>query len=89
MAIYKLVSNGVRYNENGLVMTIPKSHNNRDWIKFQKWEAKGNTPDPADPPSAPTNRDVRDIPANTNSVPALKAEVQGLIDKLKELGVIS
>ena len=32
------------------VVFIPEDPSNADWIEYQDWLAKGNTPIPADPP---------------------------------------
>jgi len=38
---------------------IPLDSRNQDYVKYQKWLAEGNTPDPADPPPPPI--DLSDV----------------------------
>lgn len=44
MKKYKLTKDGVQNTKTGAF--IPDDPKNRDWRKYQKWLAKGNTPDP-------------------------------------------
>lgn len=48
MALYKLYSGGVI--KSGAF--IPEMAGNKDWDEYTAWLALGNTPDPADPPTA-------------------------------------
>jgi hypothetical protein len=48
--MYKLLENGVlRLSDNA---SIPNDPGNRHWQEYQTWLAAGNTPDPADEPTA-------------------------------------
>lgn len=48
MALYKLLENGVLKGN----LSIPPDPANADWQEYQAWLLAGNTPDPADVPTA-------------------------------------
>jgi hypothetical protein len=48
---YKLLKQGVRRLQDGAC--IPDNSANTDWLRYQKWLAEGNTPEPQDPDPLP------------------------------------
>ena len=49
---YQLTDGGILRARDGA--NIPVDPGNRDYSDYQDWLAAGNTPDPADPPPAPS-----------------------------------
>lgn len=47
--MYKLVKMGVRRLSDNA--DIPNNPNNPDWLKYEAWLAKSNTPEPMDKPA--------------------------------------
>lgn len=77
MALYKLISDGVKNTETK--ESVPNASGNRAWGEYQEWLTEGNTPDPADPPpDPPTNEEIYDQAMKNNAI--IKAMALALND---------
>ena len=56
----KHIKDGVIRDLNGTITAIPHDPRNADWKRYQKWLAKGNTPDPYVEPTPPTDDEILD-----------------------------
>lgn len=94
--MYKLTEDGVQNLETMAVIT--ESPTGRDWLRYQKWLAEGNTPDPeftAEELATQKQRKKRQIEtaivdmrlrkdaANLEGFTGLESETQAEIDKLR------
>lgn len=94
--MYKLTKDGVQNLET--MAFIPESESNREWLRYQKWLAEGNTPDPeftAEELAAQKQQKKRQIEiaivdmrlrkdaANAEGFTGLEAETQSELDKLR------
>lgn len=94
--MYKLTKDGVKNLET--MAFIPNDLKNRDWLRYQKWLAKGNTPESeftADELTVQKQRKKRQIEtaivnmrlrkdaANLEGFSGLESETQTELDKLR------
>lgn len=88
MALYQFRKGGI-FNTATKVFT-PENSTHKTWRAYQRWLAKGNTPDPVEPTLAPPPKPVLSLPGpSDNSVPALKIKVTEIIQVLQSKGFIT